>query len=70
MFYSALNELPLGAIKAEGFLKEQLLRNKNGLGGHLDEIEPGMIADPYIRKTYVNIWKGGQQERLGRRDIR
>lgn len=65
MFYSALNELPLGAIKAEGFLKEQLLRNKNGLGGHLDEIEPGMIADPYIRKTYVKAWMGGQQEGWG-----
>ena len=65
MLYSKLNPLPLGAIRAEGFLKEQLLRNKNGLGGHLDEIEPGMIADPYIRKTYVNMWKGGQQEGWG-----
>ena len=46
MNYSKLSSLPLGSITAEGFLKEQLIRNKNGMGGHLDEIEPGMIANP------------------------
>ena len=40
MNYSKLFPLPLGSITAEGFLKEQLTRNKNGMGGHLDEIEP------------------------------
>lgn len=65
MNYGKLSSLPLGAIQAEGFLKEQLLRNKNGLGGHLDEIEPGMIANPYVHKTHVKQWGNGMQSGWG-----
>ena len=43
-----LHRLPLGSITAAGWLKEQLQRNKEGMGGHLDELEPDMIATPFI----------------------
>lgn len=49
----ALEPLPLGAITARGWLKEQLARSRDGMGGHLDELEPQMIATPYTtRETY------------------
>ena len=46
--YNKLHKLPLGSITAQGWLKEQLMRNKAGMGGHLDELEPDMIATPFI----------------------
>ena len=46
--YNTLSKLPLGSITAKGWLKEQLLRSKDGTGGHLDELEPDMIANPFI----------------------
>ena len=36
--YNARIRLPLGAIKAEGFLKEQLIRAKHGMTGHLKDL--------------------------------
>ncbi len=63
--YAKRRTLPLGAVKAEGFLKEQLERSRDGMGGHLPEIEPGMIADPYIRKTYVKRWGAHDQSGWG-----
>ena len=46
--YNKLSKLPLGAVTARGWLREQLLRNKDGMGGHLDELEPDMLATPFI----------------------
>ena len=65
MIYTALHTLPLGSIRAAGFLREQLEKNRDGMGGHLDEIEPGMIGDPYIHKTYVRQWGEGDQSGWG-----
>lgn len=45
-------ELPLGSIKAEGWLEEQLQRMAEGLTGHLDEAYPEVVG---IR----NGWLGG-----------
>lgn len=45
-------QLPLGSIKPEGWLKEQLVRQKKGLTGHLDEIYPQVMG----RR---NGWLGG-----------
>lgn len=45
-------DLPLGAIEPQGWLKEQLVRMKNGLSGHLDEIYPEVMG---VR----NGWLGG-----------
>lgn len=46
--YNKLHRLSLGSITARGWLQEQLQRNKEGMGGHLDELEPDMIATPFI----------------------
>lgn len=46
--WNKLSKLPLGSVTARGWLKDQLLRNKDGMGGHLDELEPAMIATPHI----------------------
>lgn len=54
--YQKLNKIPLGSITAEGFLKEQLMRCKHGMGGHLDELAPSMVALPYVNKRYVKEW--------------
>ncbi|WP_268035538.1 beta-L-arabinofuranosidase domain-containing protein [Algoriphagus sp. PAP.12] len=45
-------ELPLGAIKPEGWLKDQLQRMANGMTGHLDEIYPEVVGER-------NGWLGG-----------
>lgn len=63
--FGKLNFLPPGAIKPEAFLKEQLIRNKNGMGGHLDELEPEMIAYPYIERKPVKSWSGADQAGWG-----
>ncbi len=63
--YQKLDRFPLGSIHPEGFLREQMLRNRDGMGGHLDELEPGMIADPYVNKTYVDRWGDGDQSGWG-----
>lgn len=43
--------LPLGSVKAEGWLKEQLTRMATGLTGKLDEIYPNVGES--------NAWRGG-----------
>ncbi|MDO4950192.1 MAG: glycoside hydrolase family 127 protein [Bacteroidales bacterium] len=45
-------EIPLGNIKAEGWLNEQLQRQRTGLTGHLDEIYPQVVGKR-------NAWLGG-----------
>ncbi len=45
-------ELPLGAISPEGWLKDQLLRQKNGMTGHLDEVYEKVMGKR-------NGWLGG-----------
>jgi uncharacterized protein len=46
--FAKLAKLPLGSITAQGWLKSQLERSAAGMGGHLDELEPDMIRDPYV----------------------
>lgn len=51
--------LPLGAIKAEGWLKEMLERQATGLTGHLDEVYPLVMSTN-------NGWLGGNGDRWER----
>jgi len=37
-------ELPLGAIKPEGWLREMLIRQKNGATGNLDKLYPSVMG--------------------------
>ena len=60
-YFGKLKRFPLGAIHAQGFLKEQMLRGKEGMAGHLFELEPGMIWDPYLNRTNVGSWTGAHQ---------
>ena len=46
------SELPLGAIRADGWLLEQLQRQASGLTGHLDEVYPQVMGPS-------NAWLGG-----------
>ena len=63
--YAKLTAFPLGEIRAEGFLLDQLLRAKDGMTGHLYEREPEMIDDPFQRKSTVPGWEDGNQEGWG-----
>ena len=42
--YNKLNLFPLGSIRPEGFLRDQMLRGKDGIAGHLHELEPDISA--------------------------
>lgn len=52
-------ELPLGAVKPEGWLRDQLLRQASGMTGHLDEIVPNIMGDR-------NGWLGGDGDKWER----
>lgn len=54
--FRKLKRFPLGALHAEGFIKDQMKRAKDGLAGNLYKLEPAMIHDPYLRRTRVPIW--------------
>ncbi len=58
LFSKALSRLPLGAIKPAGWLLNQLIQQKNGLTGRLDEIWPDVGPD--------SGWLGGTGERWER----
>ena len=62
--YQKLSMFPLGSIKAEGFLKDQLVISKDGMAGHLYELEPEMIAEPYVKDTHVGVWAGRQRSQV------
>lgn len=52
-------ELPLGAIKPEGWLKEMLLRQKTGATGNLDKLYPSVMGQR-------NGWLGGDGDQWER----
>ncbi len=52
-------QLPLGAIKPQGWLKEMLVRQKNGATGHLDSLYPLVMS----RR---NGWLGGDGDQWER----
>ena len=63
--YAKLHRFPLGSIRAEGFLKRQMEIGKDGICGHLHELEPAMIHAPFIHKVHVPAWGNGDQSGWG-----
>ncbi len=61
--HAKLHRLPLGTIRPKGWLAEQLRRNIDGMGGHLDELEPAMIATPYTTRETHKPW--GKEAQAG-----
>ena len=61
--FQKLQFLPLGSIRADGFLKDQLMRGKDGMAGNLYKLEPQAIADPYVKDTIIERWP--LEEQLG-----
>ena len=55
----AYEELPLGAIKPAGWLRETLERQRDGITAHLDETYPQVLGDD-------NGWLGGEGDRWER----
>ena len=51
-----LRMLRPGSVTARGWIKDQLIRSKEGMGGHLSELEPNMIATPYIDNRSNEQW--------------
>lgn len=56
---NAFIELPLGSIQPQGWLKERLIRQKDGLSGHLDEYYPLVMGA-------TNGWLGGDGDQWER----
>lgn len=56
---NAFIELPLGAIRPEGWLKEKFERQRDGLTGNLDELYPLVMGDS-------NGWLGGEGDQWER----
>ncbi len=52
-------ELPLGSIRPEGWLEEMLLRQRDGITAHLDELYPSVCGPD-------NGWLGGEGDRWER----
>lgn len=51
----ALHRLPVGVIKAEGWLQAQILQNMNGFTGHLDSLAPDlMVRDDIYGKNRIS----------------
>jgi DUF1680 family protein len=52
-------QLPLGSIQPQGWLREMLIRQKNGATGHLDELYPLVM-------NHRNGWLGGDGDQWER----
>ena len=55
--YHKLKVLPLGSIQPKGWVREQLQRNRDGMGGHMDELEHDMLWGPYTEFHGPSCWK-------------
>jgi hypothetical protein len=53
LMQNAYIRLPLGAVKPDGWLKDQLEAQAHGLTGHLDDFWPDLVN---------SAWRGGEGE--------
>ena len=59
MKHAKFEQLKLGAVRAAGWLKELLERNKAGMGGRMPEIEPELIGKAYRSTDCHSHFKAG-----------
>ena len=48
---SSYRRLPLGSITSKGWIHKQLRVEADGMSGHLDELEPEMIGNPFVTRS-------------------
>lgn len=46
--HCTLYQLPIGSIRPRGWLADQLQRAIDGLGGHMDELEPDLLGKAFV----------------------
>lgn len=62
---SALRPLPFGSVKAKGWMRTLLERNRDGMGGHFGSFDPDQFEKPFITRDYDAYLPGAGKDKPG-----